>query len=212
MLEPHLDALGILHQSGTDLVRQHDPWGLAQITAGTDSSWGVFAAEVGRRATRGGQHGGRVGAAGHQAVVLARRRCLARSGDGFRRRVASAAVRGGHARAGRAAPSERVVRARPAARGQQSGRLRRRAGRAGRGSRVVPVASGVRVGRDVGRRVLVGGGARSRGRPRRAGAIGSRGPARPGSSGSCGCRTLGRARHARRSRGSGRRGRTAAAG
>src|SRR6478752_91817 len=28
MLEPHLDALSILHQSGTALLRQQDPWGL----------------------------------------------------------------------------------------------------------------------------------------------------------------------------------------
>ena len=45
ILEPHLDALSILRQAGTDLERQHDPWGVAQIGAGTDSSWGVFAAE-----------------------------------------------------------------------------------------------------------------------------------------------------------------------
>ena len=45
MLEPHLDALGILHQSGTDLFHLKDPWGLERIAADGDSSWGVFAAE-----------------------------------------------------------------------------------------------------------------------------------------------------------------------
>jgi alkylation response protein AidB-like acyl-CoA dehydrogenase len=47
MLEPHLDALSILHQSGADLFRQQDPWRLERVAAGADSSWGVFAAESG---------------------------------------------------------------------------------------------------------------------------------------------------------------------
>ena len=57
MLEPHLDALGILHQSGTDLLRGKDPWGLGRISAGPDASWGVYAAEardMRLRATRSG--------------------------------------------------------------------------------------------------------------------------------------------------------------
>ena len=112
MLEPHLDALSILRQSGTDLFRQQDPWGLERIAARRGLLMGRVRGGVRRRAARGEQHGRRVGPAGHQALVLARRRCLARSGDGVRRRVASAAVRGGHARVGRASASERVVRAR----------------------------------------------------------------------------------------------------
>ena len=45
MLEPHLDALSILREAGTDLVRHRDPWGVEQVGAGPESSWGVFAAE-----------------------------------------------------------------------------------------------------------------------------------------------------------------------
>ncbi|MEU1973502.1 acyl-CoA dehydrogenase [Microbacterium sp. NPDC019599] len=45
ILEPHLDALSILRQAGTDLSRQDDPWQVAQVGADADSSWGVFAAE-----------------------------------------------------------------------------------------------------------------------------------------------------------------------
>lgn len=45
ILEPHLDALSILHQAGTDLIRRQDPWNLAQVGADSDSSWGVYAAE-----------------------------------------------------------------------------------------------------------------------------------------------------------------------
>ena len=45
MLEPHLDALSILREAGTDLVHHRDPWGVEQVGAGPDSSWGVFAAE-----------------------------------------------------------------------------------------------------------------------------------------------------------------------
>ncbi|WP_375385726.1 acyl-CoA dehydrogenase [uncultured Microbacterium sp.] len=45
MLEPHLDALSILHEAGVDLVAGHDEWGIEQVDAGPDSSWGVFAAE-----------------------------------------------------------------------------------------------------------------------------------------------------------------------
>ena len=100
MLEPHLDALSILRQAGTDLFRQQDPWGLERIAATEISSWGVFAAESGDARLEASSTDERVGAAGHQAVVLARRRCLARSGDGVHRRVPSAAVRGGHARVG----------------------------------------------------------------------------------------------------------------
>src|SRR6478735_432020 len=47
MLEPHLDALSILHQAGTDLFRHRDPWELERVAADGDSSWGVFAAESG---------------------------------------------------------------------------------------------------------------------------------------------------------------------
>ncbi|WP_239066155.1 acyl-CoA dehydrogenase [Microbacterium hibisci] len=45
VLEPHLDALGILRQAGTDLGAGSDPWRAADIGADADSSWGVFAAE-----------------------------------------------------------------------------------------------------------------------------------------------------------------------
>lgn len=45
MLEPHLDAISILHQAGTDLAAGTDPWKLARIGVDDDSSWGVFAAE-----------------------------------------------------------------------------------------------------------------------------------------------------------------------
>lgn len=45
ILEPHLDALGILAQSGTDLDANRDPWGLRGIGVDARSSWGVFAAE-----------------------------------------------------------------------------------------------------------------------------------------------------------------------
>ncbi|MET0673046.1 MAG: acyl-CoA dehydrogenase [Microbacterium pygmaeum] len=46
MLEPHLDALTILREAGTDLVHHRDPWNVAQVDAGVDSTWGVFAAEA----------------------------------------------------------------------------------------------------------------------------------------------------------------------
>ncbi|WP_235566844.1 acyl-CoA dehydrogenase [Microbacterium sp. Root180] len=45
MLEPHLDALGILTQAGTDLDGDRDPWGLRSVGVDAGSSWGVFAAE-----------------------------------------------------------------------------------------------------------------------------------------------------------------------
>lgn len=45
MLEPHLDALGILAQAGTDLDADRDPWGLRSVGVDAESSWGVFAAE-----------------------------------------------------------------------------------------------------------------------------------------------------------------------
>jgi alkylation response protein AidB-like acyl-CoA dehydrogenase len=45
MLEPHLDALNILREAGTDLVHLRDPWNIALVDATVDSSWGVFAAE-----------------------------------------------------------------------------------------------------------------------------------------------------------------------
>lgn len=45
MLEPHLDALGILRQAGTELAAGGDPWDLAAIGVDEGSSWGVFAAE-----------------------------------------------------------------------------------------------------------------------------------------------------------------------
>lgn len=45
VLEPHLDALGILEQSGTDLGSGVDPWGVSTLGVDADSSWGVFAAE-----------------------------------------------------------------------------------------------------------------------------------------------------------------------
>lgn len=45
ILEPHVDALGILRQAGTDLTAGRDPWRLLSIAADDDSSWGVFAAE-----------------------------------------------------------------------------------------------------------------------------------------------------------------------
>ncbi|GAA1952410.1 acyl-CoA dehydrogenase [Microbacterium deminutum] len=45
MLEPHLDALGILHQAGCDFADGCDPWGVGSVGAGEGSSWGVFAAE-----------------------------------------------------------------------------------------------------------------------------------------------------------------------
>jgi len=45
ILEPHLDAIGILGQAGTELDTGRDPWKLTSIGADRDSSWGVFAAE-----------------------------------------------------------------------------------------------------------------------------------------------------------------------
>ncbi|WP_345801681.1 acyl-CoA dehydrogenase [Microbacterium sp. AZCO] len=45
ILEPHLDALSILQQAGTDLHAAVDPWQLSTIGADRTSSWGVFAAE-----------------------------------------------------------------------------------------------------------------------------------------------------------------------
>ena len=45
ILEPHLDAIGILRQAGTDLATGRDPWMLSSIGVDHDSSWGVFAAE-----------------------------------------------------------------------------------------------------------------------------------------------------------------------
>ncbi|KJL43222.1 hypothetical protein RS82_01716 [Microbacterium trichothecenolyticum] len=45
VLEPHLDALGILEQAGTNLASGADPWNLSAIGVDEDSSWGVFAAE-----------------------------------------------------------------------------------------------------------------------------------------------------------------------
>ncbi|MCW3492554.1 acyl-CoA dehydrogenase [Microbacterium sp. SSM24] len=45
ILEPHLDALGILSQAGTDLASDRDPWRLRSIGVDAGSSWGVFAAE-----------------------------------------------------------------------------------------------------------------------------------------------------------------------
>ncbi|GAA1995949.1 acyl-CoA dehydrogenase family protein [Microbacterium pumilum] len=46
ILEPHLDALAILEQSGTDLARGRDPWGVGAVRATPRSSWGVYAAEA----------------------------------------------------------------------------------------------------------------------------------------------------------------------
>ena len=46
ILEPHLDALAILDQAGTDLTRDRDPWGLRAVSVSPDSSWGVYAAEA----------------------------------------------------------------------------------------------------------------------------------------------------------------------
>ena len=45
VLEPHLDALSILRQAGTDLDAGHDPWHVAAIGVDESSRWGVFAAE-----------------------------------------------------------------------------------------------------------------------------------------------------------------------
>ncbi|WP_240642088.1 acyl-CoA dehydrogenase [Microbacterium sulfonylureivorans] len=45
VLEPHLDALGILAQTGTDLNSERDPWALRSLGVDDRSSWGVFAAE-----------------------------------------------------------------------------------------------------------------------------------------------------------------------
>lgn len=45
VLEPHLDALGILEQAGTNLASSADPWNLSTIGVTENSSWGVFAAE-----------------------------------------------------------------------------------------------------------------------------------------------------------------------
>lgn len=45
VLEPHLDALSIVAQAGTDLSAGSDPWGLRSIGVDADSTWGVFAAE-----------------------------------------------------------------------------------------------------------------------------------------------------------------------
>lgn len=46
MLEPHLDALGILAEAGTDLLLERDPCGVADVGADERSTWGVFAAEA----------------------------------------------------------------------------------------------------------------------------------------------------------------------
>lgn len=46
ILEPHLDALAILGQAGTDLNADRDPWSLSTVGATPDSSWGVYAAEA----------------------------------------------------------------------------------------------------------------------------------------------------------------------
>lgn len=45
VLEPHLDALSIIAQAGTDLDAGRDPWNLLSIGVDAGSSWGVFAAE-----------------------------------------------------------------------------------------------------------------------------------------------------------------------
>lgn len=45
ILEPHLDALGIVAQAGTDLESGRDPWRLRSIGVDSSSTWGVFAAE-----------------------------------------------------------------------------------------------------------------------------------------------------------------------
>ncbi|KAA9108495.1 acyl-CoA dehydrogenase [Microbacterium rhizomatis] len=45
MLEPHLDALSILHEAGVDFGIGADEWGVAAVGAGDESTWGVFAAE-----------------------------------------------------------------------------------------------------------------------------------------------------------------------
>jgi alkylation response protein AidB-like acyl-CoA dehydrogenase len=45
VLEPHLDALSILRQAGTDLAAGADPWRVRDIGVDESSSWGVFAAE-----------------------------------------------------------------------------------------------------------------------------------------------------------------------
>jgi alkylation response protein AidB-like acyl-CoA dehydrogenase len=45
MLEPHLDALAILRQAGTDLAAGVDPWRISEIDADATASWGVYAAE-----------------------------------------------------------------------------------------------------------------------------------------------------------------------
>ncbi|MDY0908781.1 acyl-CoA dehydrogenase [Microbacterium sp. CFBP9034] len=45
VLEPHLDALGILAQAGTDVSVGRDPWDLRSLGVDSRSSWGVFAAE-----------------------------------------------------------------------------------------------------------------------------------------------------------------------
>ena len=46
ILEPHLDALAILGQAGTNLAGGRDPWGLRTVGVTRDSSWGVYAAEA----------------------------------------------------------------------------------------------------------------------------------------------------------------------
>lgn len=45
IVEPHLDAVSILREAGTDLEQGVDPWHVSDIGADLDSSWGVFAAE-----------------------------------------------------------------------------------------------------------------------------------------------------------------------
>lgn len=45
MLEPHLDALGILRQAGIEPGHEEDAWGTAAVGADARSTWGVFAAE-----------------------------------------------------------------------------------------------------------------------------------------------------------------------
>ena len=45
MLEPHLDALSILHQADVQLTERHDPSMSDEVGVDENSTWGVFAAE-----------------------------------------------------------------------------------------------------------------------------------------------------------------------
>ena len=72
ILEPHLDAIGILRQAGADLATGRDPWRLSSIGVDRDSSWGVFAAEGSGMRVEASETGERWTLTGNKPMVLAR--------------------------------------------------------------------------------------------------------------------------------------------